>query len=88
VQTTSTTQTCSSSAQLTKIFQDLFKVAPADLRDEIKMSDLEMWDSLRHMELIASIEQSYGIELTLDEISSMQGVSEIRKVLADRGISA
>lgn len=81
---TCSTQDSNCSAELGKIFKELFKVAPESLQDELKMSDLELWDSLRHMELISTIEQHFGVELSMDEISRMQSVCEIRKILAEK----
>jgi len=49
------------------------------------MSEVENWDSLQHMDLIASLEQAYGVEFTFDEIISMQSVGEIKRVLRSKG---
>ena len=45
------------------------------------MKDVDAWDSLKHMELIVSLEQSFGIELSFDEIVAMRSVGEIKRVL-------
>lgn len=50
------------------------------------MKEVETWDSMRHMELVASIEQTFGIELTMDEIVSMISVGDIKRVLRGRGL--
>ena len=52
------------------------------------MKDLEAWDSLKHMELIVSLENKFGIELSFDEIVAMQTVSEIKQVLRQRGVAS
>jgi acyl carrier protein len=56
--------------------------------DELAMSDVETWDSLQHMNLIASIEQAYGVELTFEEIVAMRSVGEIKRVLTGKGAEA
>ena len=43
-------------------------------------------DSLKHMDLVVSIEQAFKIELTLDEIVIMTSVVAIKRVLNDRGV--
>ena len=45
-------------------------------------------DSLKHMDLVVSIEQAFEIELTLDEIIIMTSVVAIKRVLNDRGVLA
>ena len=51
---------------------------------EVTMADVEMWDSLRHMELIVAIEEKFGLQLEFDEISRMQSLGEIRRVVAEK----
>jgi acyl carrier protein len=57
-----------------------------EIRDDLAMSDVEAWDSLRHMELIVVLEQAYGVDLTFDEIVTMQSVAQIKRVLRERGV--
>jgi acyl carrier protein len=51
------------------------------------MKDVETWDSLKHMELIVCIEQTFCVELTFDEIVKMQNVGEIKRILNERGVN-
>lgn len=74
--------------QVERVLVDVLQVPPSAVTDELAMTDLEIWDSLKHMELIASLEQRFGIELTFDEIVRMRSVGEIKRVLKDRGASA
>jgi acyl carrier protein len=55
------------------------------VKDELEMSQVESWDSLQHMNLIASLEQAFGAEFTFEEIISMQSVAEIKRVLRNKG---
>lgn len=54
--------------------------------DALAMKDVEAWDSLKHMELIATIEETLSIQLTFDEIVTMQDVAAIKKVLRTKGV--
>lgn len=51
------------------------------------MQDLESWDSLKHMELIATLEEQLGIQLSFDEIVKMRSVSDIKRVLNSKGVT-
>jgi len=52
------------------------------------MKSVDAWDSLKHMELVVSLEQSFEIQLSFDEIVTMQSVSEIKRVLRERGVTS
>ena len=58
------------------------------ITDDLAMKDVDAWDSLKHMELIVSVENTYGIELSFDEIVAMQTVKEIKRVLRQRGVTS
>ena len=68
------------------IMADVLKMAETDITDNLTIDDLEAWDSLKHMDLVVSIEQAFKIELTLDEIIIMTSVVAIKRVLDDRGV--
>ena len=74
--------------QVERVLVDVLQVPSSTITDELAMTDLEIWDSLKHMELIASLEQSFGVELTFDEIVRMRSVGEIKRVLTERGAAA
>ena len=66
----------------------VLQIPPTTITDDLAMKDLETWDSLKHMELIVSLENTFGVELTFDEIVAMQTVSEIKRVLTQRGVAS
>jgi len=70
-----------------KLYVDLSEILEAsqeELRNNLKMEESEVWDSLKHMELIAMIESNYNVNLTVDEIIKMTSINEITKVLSER----
>ena len=73
--------------RLSELMAELFKMQKEDISDSLTMKDLVVWDSLKHMELIVSIEQTFGIELTFDEILAMITVNEIKRVLKEKGLN-
>jgi acyl carrier protein len=78
--TASTTQTVQS------IIASVFDIAESDIVDTMSMQTYDLWDSLMQMRLVMSIEDSYGIMLTVDEITKMQSVGAIKDVLQERGL--
>lgn len=66
----------------------VLQIPPTAVTDDLAMKDVEVWDSLKHMELILSVETTFGIELSFDEIVAMKTVHEIRRVLRERGVTS
>ena len=70
---------------LESLLADVLQIPIATVTDELSMKDLEAWDSLKHMELIATLENQLDIQLTFDEIVAMRSVGDIKRVLNARG---
>ena len=54
----------SSGENLESLLADVLQIPIATVTDELSMKDLEAWDSLKHMELIATLENQLDIQLT------------------------
>lgn len=72
--------------QLKKIMADVLRMREEEVTDNLSIKDTDKWDSLKHMELVVTIEQTFGIRLTANEIVSMVNMSEIKRVLKDKGV--
>ncbi len=74
--------------KLEELMADLFEMSQEDISDSLTMKNTDVWDSLKHMELVVAIERTFGIELTFDEIVAMQNIGKIKRILRERGVSA
>jgi acyl carrier protein len=63
----------------------VLNIPAATITDDLAMKDVDAWDSLKHMELIVLMEESFDLQLTFEEIVTMQSVREIKRVLSERG---
>lgn len=72
--------------KLIELIANLLELEQSQITDVLSMKDTDVWDSLKHMELVVSIEQSFGVELTFDEIVAMQNVEKIKGVLRGKGV--
>ncbi len=61
---------------LQDIFRDVFFDDELVITDEMTADDVEDWDSLSHMELIAAIEKKFAIRFTTEEIMGAKNVGE------------
>jgi acyl carrier protein len=73
--------------RLTDIIVEVLRVPRADLTDDLDMEATSTWDSLSHMQLIAALEEEFGIELTADEIVAMRSVGRIREILREKSVA-
>lgn len=46
------------------------------------------WTSLAHLRLMASLEQTFGVRFTMQEMAAMSNIAMIESVLAARGVPA
>jgi len=64
---------------------EVLQIPAGMINDSLAMQDIDVWDSLKHMELIVSLEETFGLQLSFEEIVTMQSVGSIKRVLKDRG---
>lgn len=57
------------------------------LTNELTMKDVDSWDSLKHMDLIASLEITFNVEFTFDEIVAMQSIGSIIRILKEKSVA-
>ena len=73
---------------LEKLLADILQIPVTEVTDQLAMQDLDVWDSLKHMEVIAALEQQFELQFTFDEIVSMRSVGDIKRVLSNKGVAA
>ncbi len=64
-----------------KLFGEFFGVPEDEVHDDIKYQEIEKWDSLNHLNFVSKLEETYGIELDMDEIIDMSSVKKIKEIL-------
>ena len=70
-----------------KLMAGLFDMKQEDVTDRLTMKNTDGWDSLKHMELVVSIEEAFGVELAFDDIVAMQTLKDIKKILKAKGVN-
>ena len=71
--------------RVARIFSDVFAVDSESVTLETTPDDVLKWDSLGHMNLVASLEQEFKIRFEVDDVMEMIDVSKIVEILAARG---
>lgn len=70
--------------ELNRILNKILKIDIRELNENISMQDCEIWDSLKHMELIISIEENLNIELSMDDVMNMTNIGTIKKIVNEK----
>jgi acyl carrier protein len=60
-----------------EIFREELEVDNLVLTDETTADDVEEWDSLSHVQLVAALEEAFGIEFKSREILSWENIGDL-----------
>lgn len=64
-------------AQLSLIFTDVIDEGDVNLTMDTTADDVEGWDSLNHVQIIAAIERKFGFRFSLNEIQLFKNVGDL-----------
>ncbi len=70
--------------RLTAIFRDVFDDDEIVLTETTSAKDIEDWDSLEHINLIAAVEKAFKMRFTMKEVSGMKNVGEMADIVCER----
>ncbi len=70
--------------RLNKVFRDVFDDDSIKVTPKTTADDIDDWDSLEHITLIAAVEREFKIKFKMGEIASMKNVGDMAKIIASR----
>jgi len=69
------------------LFAETLDVPSEKLSEDSSPDNTPEWDSLAAMSLVSVIEDTFGVELSTQEIMKMRSIGIVRQVLRDKGIT-
>lgn len=54
------------------------RIRPQQYHPELRLGEVEEWDSVAHLDLVFAIEQAFNLKLTPDEIVDLTGIADLR----------
>ena len=78
--------TVSTLARIEEIVRDELDDETISLTPQTKASDVEGWDSLAHVRIIASIEERFDFQFSLAEIEEATSVSALISIIASNQV--
>jgi acyl carrier protein len=70
--------------KLQKVFRHVFQNPELQIHAGTTADDISMWDSLTHMELIASIENEFSVTFSLNEVLSFKCVGDMLSTIDNK----
>ena len=64
-------------AKVEEIFREELELDDLVLTNETTADDVEEWDSLSHVQLVAAMEEAFGIEFKSREILSWENIGDL-----------
>ncbi|MBE6868276.1 MAG: acyl carrier protein [Ruminococcus albus] len=71
--------------RLTEVFRDVFDDDSIVITADTTADDIEDWDSIEHITLIGAVEDEFRMKFKMGEVSGMNNVGEMMKIIAARG---
>jgi len=70
--------------------QDIFRAQFFEdsliITEKTTPADIEEWDSLAHVNILATIENAFNVRFTADDMANIDSVAVLLSVLAERGV--
>ncbi|MHA1376880.1 MAG: acyl carrier protein [Candidatus Helarchaeota archaeon] len=69
-----------------ELISEVFEIDKSDLSDELTPDDIEVWDSITHMDLMAKFEEEWGVTFDVEEMVEMETIGLIKEALVRHGV--
>ncbi len=63
------------------LLASVFEERPEALTDGTRRGDLDRWDSLGHLRLVAALREAFAIEIPSEEALDMETVADIKRIV-------
>ena len=70
--------------RLNEVFQDVFDDDSLTVNPNTTAADIDDWDSLSHITLMAAVEDEFRMKFSMKEVVEMKNVGEMVTIIAAR----
>ena len=68
--------------KLTDIFRDVFDDDAITISGDTTAADIDGWDSLTHITLLATVADEFGVKFSMKEVQGLKDVGELADLIA------
>ena len=72
--------------RLKTILSDVLEISVDDITGETSPETVESWDSFNGLMLVSELEARFNVKFTMDEVTSVKCVNDIKNSLVSHGI--
>ena len=76
----------SSVQKYSEIFKTALNIEADKLTENLKYNDIEEWDSIGHMTLVAALEEEFKISLETDDIIDFSSYNKGKEIIKKYGV--
>ena len=62
----------------------VLELRPSELNAQLSRTEHPAWTSMRHVQLMVSVEEHYGVSFTAEEMSKVNSLDDLRTVTAEK----
>lgn len=70
--------------RLTAVFRDIFDNPSLEIADSTTADDIDDWDSVNHITLIAAVESEFKIKLSTRDVKNLANVGDFLKLIESK----
>ncbi len=74
------------SNKLYSIISKVMDVPESEINDQTSPENIESWDSFHGLVLVDELENNFNVEFTIEEISDVQNVGDIKRHIKNHNI--
>ena len=64
-----------------RVFCESLCLDEQTVTDSTSYNNIEVWDSLKHLQMVSAFEEAFGIELDMDDIIAMENYAEVKNII-------
>lgn len=69
---------------LNEVFRDVFDDETITVDENTTANDIEDWDSLEHINLMAAVESEFGVKFSMGQVVTMKNVGEMADIILQK----
>jgi acyl carrier protein len=75
-----------SQPDLTHVIAEALELPPEEVQPGSSSDTVAVWDSLKHLDVILTVEQSYNVKFKTAEIAQLVSVAKLEEALRQRNV--
>ena len=71
-------------SKIQELMATVFEMSPVDINENSNQDNIDCWDSVRHLDLVTTIEEEFDIEFPIEEIGNLISFKLITTIVKEQ----